>query len=30
LLIADGVVIAIHGVVNPDKLTHLQGSSSVG
>jgi RNA polymerase sigma-70 factor (TIGR02957 family) len=29
LLITDGVVVAIHGVVNPDKLTHLQGSSSV-
>jgi RNA polymerase sigma-70 factor, ECF subfamily len=24
LLIADGVVVAIHGVVNPDKLAHLQ------
>ena len=24
LLIADGVIVAIHGVVNPDKLTHLQ------
>jgi RNA polymerase sigma-70 factor (ECF subfamily) len=24
LLISDGVIVAIHGVVNPDKLTHLQ------
>jgi hypothetical protein len=24
------VVVAIHGVVNPDKLTHLQSSSSAG
>ena len=24
LLVAEGLVVAIHGVVNPDKLAHLQ------
>ncbi len=28
LLIADGLVVAIHGMVNPDKLTHLQPSGN--
>jgi RNA polymerase sigma-70 factor (ECF subfamily) len=28
LLVADGVVVAIHGVVNPDKLAHLQPSGN--
>lgn len=28
LLVAEGVVVAIHGVVNPDKLTHLQPVAS--